>query len=396
MDNPIITTLLDNDLYKWTMMQAAYNQYPLARVSYEFFCRDNDANFGFLADEVREQIEHLRYLVLKKAEADYLKSLYFMDNSFIDDMVGTSPMKNAFFGVHNDNGKLKIHVEGLWWNAILYEVPVLAIVNELAFDNVSETLDTLEKYQWEDAREKFLRKLEFVRNYPTMTYVDFGTRRRFSKSFHDFTVGMQTEKCPNFVGTSNLMLARKYGIKAIGTVAHEWQMAHLGLADRISQAQKRALHVWQQEFGEALGIALSDTFTSDAFFRDFDGVLSRAYDGVRHDSGCPFEFGEKAITHYENLNIDPRQKTVVFSDGLNFDSMFDVWKHFVGRIHVTFGVGTFLTGAGNFDLKPLNIVMKITSCDGTPCIKLSDVPGKVMGEPIMVQRVQQAYNVDKG
>jgi nicotinate phosphoribosyltransferase len=204
---------------------------------------------------------------------------------------------------------------------------------------------------------RLVPKVEMLKGHPRLTFTDFGTRRRFSRAVHKAVLEYLKKNCPNLIGTSNVWLARELGLRAIGTVAHEWFMAHLALVDRIELAQKRALHVWQQEYGENLGTALTDTFTTAAFWRDFDVVLSRGFGGVRHDSADPFKFGWDAIEHYKTMGIDPRTKSIIFSDSLDFPKMIELFETFVGLIGVGFGIGTNLTNDLGFEA--LSIVIKL-------------------------------------
>ena len=368
-------------------MQAVYHQYPSAQVYYEFTCRNKGVKLGFLADELREQVGSWKYLGITDQEAKQLRRIPFIKEDFINFLLSFSLNPNEIY-IDNVDGELIISSKGKWVDTIWYEVPLLATVNELYFSYQNKSDNHLV------SAERILRnKLHLIKDYPTFKYAEFGTRRRFSKYWQEQALQTQLEMVPNnIVGISNVKLALDYGIKPIGTVAHEWTMAHLGLVDNIREAQGRALHVWQQEYGHNLGIALTDTFTTDAFFRDFDFTLARGYDGVRHDSGDPFVFGEKCIKHWESIGIDPRRKSIVFSDGLDLPLAIDIWKRFIGRTGVSFGIGTNITN--DFEgLTPLAIVMKLLQCNGTNCIKLSDVGGKNMGHPCMIETVKNCYGV---
>jgi len=387
MNKQIVTNFIDTDLYKLSMMQAVFHQYPNAKVRWEFKCRNKGVELGFIKNELNEQVKSWDNLRITKKEANYLRTIPFFTEDFIQFLENDFCLDSNRIYIENVGGDLVIEAMGTWLDTIWYEVPLLATVNELYFDNFDDNL----KYM---NAERILRnKLHLIKDYPTFKYAEFGTRRRFSKYWQEQALQIQMEMVPNnLVGVSNVKLAMDYNLKPIGTVAHEWTMAHLGIVDNISQAQKRALHVWQQEYGQKLGIALTDTFTSDAFFRDFDFNLARGYDGIRHDSGCPFEFGEKAIKHWESIGIDPRRKSVVFSDGLNFPLALDIWRRFIGRTGVSFGIGTNITN--DFDgVKALAIVMKLLECNDQSCIKLSDDKGKNMGDPRMIEKVKKAYRV---
>lgn len=390
MKNPIITSIIDTDLYKLTMMQAVWRQYPNAEVYYEFKCRNN-FNLNFIFDDLVDQIESWRHLRLTNDEYDYLLTLDFMKKDFLD-FFKEYRINPQLVSVKKSGDNLHISCRGKWIDTILFELLILPTVNELYF------IDYVERGVVKDPvwMAKFLlnQKIEVnnLKEHPNFKFAEFGTRRRFSKEVQEAVLNHMLLNIPdNIVGTSNVKLAQKYNVKPIGTVAHEWTMAHLGIVDNISQAQGRALHVWQQEYGQRLGIALTDTFSTDAFVRDFDFTLARAYDGVRHDSGDPIEFGEKMISHWNSIGIDPRRKAIVFSDGLDFKEAFKIWNYFIGRTGVSFGIGTYLTN--DVGINPLNIVMKLLECNGKSCVKLSDVSGKEMGDPEVIAKLKNEYQL---
>jgi len=387
MNAQIITSFLDTDLYKLTMLQAFWDQYPYSQMCWKFTCRNKGVKLGFLSEEILQQLDYLYKLKITDDEADYLLSLGFFKKDFVD------YLRNEFFFrpdviVENINDELVITVKGAF-EVNLFEVYVLAIVNEIYFDKISKANSGID-YK-DEGHKRLLKKIEKLKEYPDLVFAEFGTRRRFSKHWQESVVSVLKLNCKNIIGTSNVYLAKKYGLKPIGTVAHEWTMAHLGFVERIEKAQGRALHVWQQEYGNRLGIALSDTFTTDAFLRDFTFILANSYDGVRHDSGDPIIFGYKIINHYISLGIDPLTKTIVFSDGLDIDKAISIFKEFQGKIKISFGIGTNLSN--DVGLNALNIVMKLTRCNYVNCVKLSDNSGKEMGEPYMINSVKEAYEV---
>jgi len=385
----IIDSILQTDLYKISMQQCVYHQYPVARVAYVFKCRNEGIKLGFIADKVQEQVDLMSNLKLTLGERNYLGSLGFFKDDFLD-FLETYSFNPAEVHIKNEDGDLKITIGGFWVDTILWEVPLLAIVNELYFANIQYSYyDEIAK---KEGNKRLTAKIEMLKEYPTLTFSEFGTRRRFSAKWQRHVTTRLSEECPQMTGTSNVKLAMELGIKPVGTMAHEFFSAHLALTQNIAEAQKRALYVWLQEYGGKLSIALADTFTSDAFFKDFDPVLTKAYDGVRQDSGDAIEFGEKAIKHYKDMGIDPRTKTIIFSDGLNFPKMLDIWKHFTGRINPPFGVGTDLTNSLGLD--PLNIVIKLVECNGIPVVKLSDSPSKAIGDAGMIRKVKNAYGVE--
>lgn len=366
------------------MQQAVYHQYPNADVEYSFFCRNQNKKLGYLASKLQAEIYHLDNIKLSIAEANYLKGIDFMKDSYVDYLLNSFKFNSLNVVVKNIDGDLSVKIAGKWVDTILYEVFVLSIVNQLYY----ESFGLKENFT---GYANLSKKLDLIRDYPNFKFAEFGTRRRFSKQWQEEVLNICLEKNPNnLVGTSNVSLAFKYNLKPIGTVAHEWFMAHLSLVDNIRQAQKRALHVWQQEYGHRLGTALTDTFTTEVFFKDFNFYLARAYDGVRHDSGDPYKFGEMMINKYQSLDIDPKRKSIIFSDGLDFPLALDLWKHFVSRINVAFGIGTNLTNDLGYDT--LSIVMKLTKCNGVDTFKISDNTGKVLGNNEQINNFLNLYN----
>jgi len=382
---PIIESILDTDLYKLTQQQLVYHQYPTAMAKYIFKCRNEGVKLGFLANDVREQVDSMKDVCLNDGEHEwaYLASLQFLTDDYISYLNDYRFNRNQV-NIVDSSGELVIEIEGSWLETILWEVPLLAIVNELHF---RETTD-FKTIEGEGIR-RLKDKINLIRQYPTFVLAEFGTRRRYSSSWQYYVLKELVQNCPQVVGTSNVKLAQELGIKPIGTMAHEYISSHLSLVDNIAEAQKRAMYVWLQEYGTNLGTALTDTFTSDAFLRDFDIVLARQFSGVRHDSGNPFVFGEKIIAHYKKLGIDPKTKSIVFSDGLDIPTAIEIYKKFVGRVGVSFGIGTNLTN--DLGRTPLNIVIKLVECNGKPVVKLSDNPSKAIGDKNMIEKVKKAY-----
>jgi len=382
----IITSILDSDTYKFSMQQCVFHQYPNASSRYIFKCRNEKIKLGFLVEQIQEQVNAMAGLSLSQDEEFYCReTLSFMSDDYFD-YLRNYRFNPSQVAMDNVNGELVIEIEGPWVEAILWEVPLLAIVNELYFRETSD-FKTVEGAGIRNLKDK----INLIRQYPTLVIAEFGTRRRYSSGWQRYVLSDLVKNCPQVVGTSNVKLAMDLDIKPIGTMAHEYISAHLVLVDNYRQSQKRALHVWLQEFGTNLGIALTDTFTTKAFFEDFDIVLAREFSGLRHDSGDPIVFGENAIAHYQKLGIDPKSKTIVFSDGLDIPSAIDIYKKFVGRVGVSFGIGTNLTNS--LGPKSLNIVIKLVGCNGKDVVKLSDNTGKAIGNSEVVEEVRKAYGV---
>lgn len=392
---PIITSLLDNDLYKFTMQQAVLFgrsngvSYQDVDVEYAFFNRGGTRfpkKFGELhyktGQYLQQQIQSMGDLRLTEREYHWLKeNLPFLKRSYLDFLRGFR-FDPTQVTVSQENGELKINIKGPWYSTILWEVPLMAIISELYF--------RMEGKVDEGVTLKTRQKAKVVREN-ALTLAEFGTRRRFSYKVQDEVVGiMAAEAGPTFVGTSNVHFAMKHGVKAIGTHAHEWFMVHAALFG-YRLANRYALNAWANEFCGDLGIALTDTFTTKAFFEQFDMRMAKLFDGLRHDSGDPYEFGLDVINHYKSLNIDPMSKTIVFSDGLDIDAAIEIARWCMGKIKCSFGIGTFMTN--DCGHKPLNMVIKVVRCNGVATVKLSDVMGKNTGDADEIKVCQHIVGV---
>lgn len=379
---PIVRSLLENDLYKFTMWQSLLHSHPGAQAEYSFVCRNTTAfPLAKLKEEVEAELDHLCELNFAQDELDYLSSLRFIKSDFVD-FLTVFRFQRRFIQVSTDGDHLVIHAKGPLVHVMGFEIFVLYIVNELYFRHMNPVgvIDV--------ARERLDAKLALLRDaetelldegrFPFMMF-DFGLRRRFSGIWQEEVVQRFAHAAPAlFRGTSNVYLAKKFGLTPIGTMAHEYLQAYQSFGFRLRDFQKAALEGWVQEYRGDLGTALTDVVGMDAFLRDFDLYFAKLFDGLRHDSGDPVEWGEKAITHYKKLRIDPTGKRLVFSDGLNIPRAIALYRHFKGRIQTSFGIGTDLTN--DTPHKALNIVMKITACNGQPVAKLSDAPGKTLCE----------------
>ena len=379
--SPIITHLTDTDLYKFTMLQTMFHRHTNLNGTYLFKCRNEGINFTKeMVDEINAQIDHLCTLRFTDEELDYLSSLRFIKPDFIEFLRIWHPLRryvNCYICDHPDcsnEGELFIEVHGPLFNTMMFEIYLLAIVNEVYFRMKYNYLDLINS-----AREELNRKTScFTGSDPlyTFNFAEFGTRRRLSREWQDYVMAelIKTKHC---AGTSNVYLAMKYGIKAIGTYAHEYVQMFQGIPGiQLAYTNKAALEEWFEEYQGDLGTALTDTLGTDIFLRDFNKLQAMCYTGVRHDSGDPYEWGEKIIEHYFKLGIDPKTKTLLFSDSLDFEKAQAIYDHFNGRINVSFGIGTYLTN--DTDVDPLNIVIKLQYVNGHPVAKLSDVEGKTM------------------
>lgn len=360
----IITSLLDQDLYKLTMMQAVLHQFPGAHVKYEFKCRNiNNLSEVISPSEIEWELDVLCSRCFLDDELEYLRSIRFFKPDFLD-FLRIFRLDQRFVKVSvANNSDLKIEIEGPWLHTILFEVFVLAIINERFGRKHSELA----------GESRLKAKAEWLLDKP-IGIVEFGTRRRHSAAWQHKVY--ETLIKAGIRGTSNVLLAKKTNTKPYGTMAHEWLQAGQALGPRLRDSQAYMLEAWVKEYRGDLGIALTDVIGVDAFLQDFDLYFAKLYDGVRHDSGCPMEFAKKVILHYEKLGIDPLTKQIVFSDSLDFEKAAEIQREFQGDIRVSFGIGTFLTN--DMGYRAPNTVIKMTMCNGQPVAKISDSPGKSM------------------
>lgn len=387
----IINSLLDTDLYKFSMMQVALHQFPSAHVEYRFKCRTQGVDFRPYIEEIRAEIHHLCQLKFTDDELAYLRSLRFIKGDFVEFLgLFHLPEKCIVITEGEQEGEISIDVKGSWLHTILFEIPVLSIVNEVYFRNQYKALDLSE------GRRRLQEKIELVlsaTDIPSFTFADYGTRRRFSKAWHGEVIKQLVEKLPhNFVGTSNVLLAKEYNSTPLGTMGHEYLQACQALGPRLRDSQVFALEKWAQEYRGDLGIAVSDVYGLNAFLHDFDMFFCKLFDGARHDSGDPFEWGERMLAHYKANRVDPRAKTLVFSDGLNVNLALEIARSFDGRCKTSFGIGTNLTN--DMGVPALQIVMKMVGCNGQPVAKISDEPAKTMSvDPEYLKYLQHVFNL---
>jgi nicotinate phosphoribosyltransferase len=371
--NPIIISLLDTDLYKFNMNQVIFHKHTDLCGQYYFKCRSKDAVFtAEMVEEINEQIDHLCSLTFKKEELNYLRSIRFIKNDYVEFLRLWKPIRDYVNAYLDENGELQIVVDGPIFSAMQFEIYLLEIVNEVYFRMKYNYLNLVES-----ARERLIGKMNgFRAGEYDFKFAEFGCRRRLSREWQDYVVG-ELIKDNHCVGTSNVYLAMKYGVKPIGTYAHEYVQMYQGVPGvQLAYTNKMALEEWFDEYQGDNGTALTDTLGTDLFLRDFNKLQALCYAGVRHDSGDPIEWGEKIITHYESLGIDPKTKTLLFSDSLNFDRAQKIYAHFHDRINVSFGIGTYLSN--DTYAEPLNIVIKLQYVNGHPVAKISDTPGKAM------------------
>jgi len=379
---PIIHSLLDTDLYKFTMLQVVLHKFPQTHSVYHFRCRNLDETaypLTDILDDLNEQLDHLCRLKFAEDELLYLRSLRFIKSDFVD-YLELFQLKRRFIKAGIDReGRLDIWVEGPMVQAMMFEIFVLAIVNELYFKRIRSAEVLAEGERRLKAKVGLIRQYKAEQNPadPPFLVSDFGTRRRYSFAWQKHVIETLHEAVPEvFRGTSNVLIAKQLGIFPIGTMAHEFLQAFQALDVRLRDFQKAALETWVQEYRGDLGIALTDVVGMDAFLRDFDLYFAKLFDGLRHDSGDPYEWGDKAYAHYKKLKIDSKSKMLTFSDGLNLEKAWSLHNYFKDRFQVSFGIGTNLTN--DMGQTPLNIVLKLVECNGQSVAKISDSPGKTM------------------
>ncbi|MGF1684242.1 nicotinate phosphoribosyltransferase [Photobacterium minamisatsumaniensis] len=387
----IIDSLLDTDAYKLHMQQAIFHQYPNIEAVAEFHCRSQE-DLRPYGQQIQDHINRIGGLSFTDEEIDYLSTLTFFQSDYLE-YLKTFKLQSEQVRVDTSGSQLAITIEGSWIDIILWEVPLLAIICEVRSAECYPNTKTEEAIkQLKLKLADFYKKAEGT-DLSGFSLVDFGTRRRFSKDVHHQVVDYLKANMPEFKGTSNYHLARTRQLTPVGTQAHEWFQAHQQLSGELADSQQLALNRWLQAYPDSLGIALTDCINMDAFLRDFDLRLSERFVGLRHDSGDPIAWGEKAIAHYESLGIDPKTKLLVFSDSLTLDKALTIYKHFAHRIHTSFGIGTQLT-CDLPNVKTLNVVIKLTECEGRPVAKISDEPGKsICQDESYLTRLRQAFKI---
>lgn len=390
---PVVRSLLENDLYKFTMWQALLHSHPGAQTEYSFVCRNTpDYLLTELLDEVNRELDYLCELRFTEDELDYLRGWRFIKSDFVD-FLAVFHFQRKFIKAAVEGDTLTIHAKGPQVHVMAFEIFVLYIVNELYFRRFEQAPAL------EEGRRRLRAKIAALRAFEEepakrnpFEFFDFGVRRRFSGDWQEEVVATLAREVPQFFkGTSNVYLAKKYKLVPIGTMAHEYLQSYQSFGVRLRDFQKAALEDWVQEYRGDLGTALTDVVGMDAFLADFDLYFAKLFDGLRHDSGDPVVWGEKALTHYAKLRIDAQTKRLVFSDGLDLEEAFDLYRHFADRTQTGFGIGTSLSNDVGY--KPLNIVMKLTYCNGQPVAKLSDSPGKTLcNDETFLAYLRQVFN----
>jgi len=390
----IIQSMLDNDLYKFTQMQAILHQFPGAMVEYQFKCRTPDIDFrAYTNDIIKEVNKMCRELRFEKEELEYMADMRFIKPDTVQ-FLKLYKYDYDYIDIRvDDQGQLHVHIEGPWLHTILFEVPVLSIISEIYSRDMSVNFSHF--HSETNRKIGLIADLYEEKNIP-LWFADFGGRRRHSVQAQDESLRLFKERCwtktheYGLVGTSNVMFAKHHGLTPIGTMAHEWLQAHQALY-RVADSQSMALENWAKEYRGDLGVALSDVIGLKYFLHDFDMYFSKLFDGTRQDSGDPYEYGKALIKHYESMNIDPMTKTIVFSDGLTINKAIEIATYFHNAVKYSFGIGTHLTN--DFGFKALQIVLKMTKCNGQPVAKISDNPKKGMcNDQSYVNYLLDAFN----
>ena len=374
----MIQSLLDNDLYKFSMQQAAHQLYPRAQVRYSFFNRGTtDFPKGFVKT-VQAEINKMARLSLSPGQKAFLKEkCYFLTPVYLDflETYRFDPGEVNICRAHDD---FTVDIRGPWYRTILWEVPLMAIISEAYFKLTGQQA-------WPESKRRRIN-IEKAKQLGEcgVKFADFGTRRRFSSSNHEQLIkDLLSCKNHSLIGTSNVHFAHRFNLTPIGTLAHEWFMFH-SVLHGYQMANPSAQDAWVRVFHGDLGIALTDTYTTDVFLSTFDTFHAKLFDGVRQDSGDPFTFTDKMIDHYKKHHIDPSTKTIVFSDGLNVQRAVKIHEYCKGKVRDAYGIGTSLTN--DVGVEPLNIVIKLTECRATSAhpwrntVKLSDDIGKHTGD----------------
>jgi nicotinate phosphoribosyltransferase len=379
---PVIKSILDTDWYKFMMGQVVFHNFPYTNVEYTFINRGKTEFPKGFDKALRKEIKCLSKVKLKYSEIQWLSDDWRMHEDYVEFLINFRFDPNQVHILQVD-GNLDIKINGLWKEAILWEVPLMAIISELYFKMTGKTYDNLE----------FMKKakIKAVKMFNAgVKWSDFGTRRRFSFDTQNLLNFIMKDYAPNFIGTSNPYFAMKYSLSPIGTYAHEAVMA-MQVLYNVKDSNRKWMEYWCKEYDD-MRIALTDTLTTDVFLRDFDKEKANTFAGVRQDSGDPFEFGEKLIQHYEKLGIDPKTKKIVFSDSLDVNKAIVLHKRFSDRIQCVMGIGTYLSN--DCGHKPLNMVIKLTAVNGMPVVKLSDDKGKHTGDPIVIQKIKNELGIN--
>lgn len=398
-DSPIITSLLDVDFYKFTMGQLVYLRHGDVRVRYALTNRTSSVRLAEYVDigQLREELDHVRSLRFNNSELHYLRGTNeYGDRMFKEGYLEfLRELRVPDYQVEVADGNFRMEFPGLWSESIYWETLALSILNELYYRAKMRTLSRFEKdLVFAEGRKRLAKKIATLRHFPELDFADFGTRRRFSRRWQYYVDECLAEELPGqFAGTSGTDSAMRAGLVPMGTSAHELYMVMSGIMhendDAIRESHGRVLREWWDQYLWGLSVALTDTYGSDFFFRDMSEEQAQKWKGLRHDSGDPFTFGEEAIKFYRRFGINPKDKLLIFSDGLELDAILALYQRFHERIDVSFGWGTNLTNDLGFE--PVSIVIKAVEANGRKTVKLSDNLGKATGTPEDIERFRRIF-----
>lgn len=407
--DPIVRSLIDTDFYKVLMCQSVFRNKPDTQVTFSLINRTSDIRLAELIDEgeLREQLDHIRSLSLSRGESTWMRGNTFYGKrqmfrpNFMD---WFENLRLPDYHLEKRDGQYELTFEGTWPEVMLWEIPALAVLMELRGRAVLAEMGRFElQVLYARAMTKLWEKIERLRDVENLRIADFGTRRRHSFLWQDWAVqAMQEGLGAKFAGTSNCLIALRREVEAIGTNAHELPMIYSALADgdkALRQAPYDVLADWHEEHEGNLRIILPDTYGTEGFLKHAPDWLA-GWTGIRIDSGDPAASAEVAINWWKERGEDPREKLIIFSDGLDVDKMIELQAQFTGRAKVSFGWGTLLTNdfRGLVDgdrLAPFSLVCKAVSADGRPTVKLSDNPNKAMGPENEVERYKRVFEVGK-
>ena len=395
-DSPYVKSLLENDLYKYSMGQFVLHRYPRCNVRIDFKCR-SDLKIGFLKPVIDKQLDYLCQLRYTDEEIRNLRSIDWLSSDFVDYLIRFYLFRHQIHTDIDNDGQLIMYAEGPWRDVIWFEVMCLAIVEEAYTRCMGKKLglsiDKIKSIQFSRLVEKvdFLNKLNAKHPF---TISEFGLRRRSCFDWEDIVVEYMKDKCASFTGTSNVYLAMKHNVKPSGTMAHELYMGLQGVGIQLRNVQTETWRQWMDEFRGRNGIMLTDIFGAKACFKDLDWYVANSFSGFRHDSGDPIRWGNQLIERLKELGIDPKNKIFVWSDCLNMPTIEKIVNEFAGKVKISFGVGTNLVHDIP-EIKPLSIVMKMTFSNGQPVLKLSDDEGKGMcPDQSLVEYAKHVYQYE--
>ena len=407
--DPIVRSLIDTDFYKLLMCQSVFRNKPNTQVTFSLINRSNEVRLAELVDEgeLREQLDHVRSLSLARGESTWMRgnTFYGKRQMFTPEFMDWfETLHLPDYHLEKYKGQYNLTFEGSWPEVMLWEIPVLSVLMELRGRAVLGEMRRFElQILYARGMAKLWEKIERLRNIDNLRLADFGTRRRHSFLWQDWTVQAMTEGLgEKFIGTSNCLIAKNRDLAAIGTNAHELPMIYSALAttdEALRKAPYEVMSDWHEEHDGNLRVILPDTYGTQGFLDNAPDWLAK-WTGIRIDSGDPISGAEAAIKWWKTRGEDPKKKLVIFSDGLDVEKIVELQALFDGRVRVSFGWGTLLTNdfrglVSNDALKPFSLVCKVVSADGRPTVKLSDNPNKATGPKEEIERYKQIFGVDQ-